>query len=110
MNDSACQWIARSAFIQPTRVGTIPVPLWHVPRPADAIRKDLRVEPEGVKQNIVHNGILKASEVAIDITHPLPLPIQEDQEPGRALPPQPTIIPDSKNCAFPLLPALWGSP
>ena len=99
-----------SFTIQPTRVGTIPVSV--VARStsrADAIRKDLRVEPEGVKQNIVHNGILKAaSEVAIDITYPLPLPIQEDQEPGRILPPQPTIIPDSEKLRISITPSLVG--
>jgi hypothetical protein len=61
--------------LNPKKVGYFPVSLVaQSSQRADAIRKDLRVDPEGIRQEQVFNGVLKgATEIAVDLTFPEPL-------------------------------------
>ncbi|MGC9328599.1 MAG: alpha-2-macroglobulin family protein, partial [Candidatus Hinthialibacter sp.] len=100
--------------LNPTQVGLFPVSLIaQSPQRADAIRKNLRVEPEGIRKENVHNGVLKDnSEVAIDLTFPDPFvreaPVGEEIEPDGVIPPVIEIVPDSETLRIAITPSLVG--
>ncbi len=58
--------------LQPEKVGTIPISITaQSSSRADALRKDLKVIPEGVRQEIVHNGVIDSeSPVSVPIAYP----------------------------------------
>ncbi|RJP27109.1 MAG: alpha-2-macroglobulin [Candidatus Omnitrophota bacterium] len=100
--------VAGATFtLEPTKVGVIPISLIaQSSQRADAIRKDLRVEPEGVRRNIVHNGILRdTTSVVIDLTLPT---VTDLREPTENLPPFIEIVPDSEYYRVAVTPSLLG--
>ena len=71
--DLPANGIASVTFtLQPDKVGLLPVSIVaQSAKRADAIRKDLRVEPEGTRRTVIANGLLKENEeVIFDATYP----------------------------------------
>lgn len=92
--------------LQPNQVGLLPVSLIaQSTQRADAIRKNIRVEPEGVKRELVHNGVLKDStEVTVDFfTPPLIDPLRETPIPYIE-----EIVPDSERFFVAVTASLLG--
>ncbi|MBN2329441.1 MAG: alpha-2-macroglobulin [Candidatus Omnitrophica bacterium] len=107
--------------LSPTNVGLFPISLIaQSSQRADAIRKNLRVEPEGIRKENVHNGVLKDdSEITIDLTFPEPFireapePVGEEIEPiddiiPPIIPPVIEIVPDSETLRIAVTPSLVG--
>lgn len=92
--------------LQPNAVGLLPISLVaQSALRADAIRKNLRVEPEGVRRELVHNGVLQdATEVTvgfrsfpvIDPLRETPIPLVEE------------IVPDSERFFVAITASLLG--
>lgn len=102
-----------SFTLEPNKVGAIPIELIaQSARRADAVRRDLRVEPEGARREIIHNGILRgATEVEIDFSIPHLFdedePLLRDSEPFPPLLPIP-IVPDSERWRVAVTGSLLG--
>ncbi|HPO99485.1 MAG TPA: alpha-2-macroglobulin family protein [bacterium] len=91
--------------LKPTTVGLLPVSLIaQSANRADALRKDLRVEPEGLRREIVHNGsLVDAAEVTIDLSMPNPLiRLPED------IPFEEIVVPDSEKLRVAVTASLLG--
>ncbi|MDP8243872.1 MAG: MG2 domain-containing protein [Candidatus Hinthialibacter antarcticus] len=92
--------------LQPDKVGLLPVSLTaKTADRADAIRKNLRVEPEGMKRQIVQNGIIKdATSIALSF---VPGPIFLERDDG--LTPMPIeIVADSEKLRIAVTGSLLG--
>ncbi|MBZ0258518.1 alpha-2-macroglobulin, partial [bacterium] len=92
--------------LQPNQVGLLPVSLTaKTADRADAIRKNLRVEPEGMKRQIVRNGIIKdATSIELSFD-PEPIFIERDDE----ITPVPVeIVPDSEKLRISVTGSLLG--
>ncbi|MEW6238216.1 MAG: alpha-2-macroglobulin family protein [Candidatus Omnitrophota bacterium] len=98
--------------LQPNKVGLLPISLIaQSSKRADAIRKDLLVEPEGVRQEVVSNGFLKdATEVVIDTSLPEPLISDPELRPDTddMIPPAIEIVPDSERLRVAVTASLVG--
>lgn len=94
--------------LKPSEVGSIPVSLIaQSAARADAIVKNLRVEPEGVRREFVHNGTLReATEVTIDFSFPPVIDPLRDE----LIPPirEEEIVPDSERFRVSVTPSLVG--
>ncbi len=103
--------------LEPTKVGTIPVKLIaQSSARADAIQKNLLVEPEGVRQERLHNGFLEgATETIIDLSLPTPgpwlepKPEEDGTNPTREIsPPIIQIVTDSERLKVSVTASLVG--
>lgn len=105
--DVPANGVAGAEFIlNPTAVGALPVSLLaQSGQRADAIRKNLRVEPEGMRREIVQNGIIKgATEVLLTFNPDILLPpIGEPFEPVPI-----EIVPDSEKLRIAVTGSLLG--
>lgn len=102
--------------LNPQKVGVFPVSLVaQSAKRADALRKDLKVDPEGIRKEQVHNGVLKeATEIAIDLTFPEPFirdvtgAVDGDTKPIDQIVPPIEIVPDSETLRVAVTPSLVG--
>ncbi len=103
-----------SFTLKPTKVGVFPVSLIaQSTKRADAIRKDLLVEPEGMRREQVHNGTLKdATERIIPLSFPDIIfeekPVDGDSTLPPIEPPLFEIVPDSETLRVAITPSLIG--
>ncbi|MBI1388350.1 MAG: alpha-2-macroglobulin [bacterium] len=98
--------VAGATFtLQPSKVGTLPIELTaQTASRADAIKKDLRVEPEGARREITRNGIIKdATSIEISLAPPVFIDPVLDQE----IPPL-EIVPDSERLRVAVTGSLLG--
>ena len=95
-------------ILQPTDVGMLPVDLVaQSASRADAVRRDLRVEPEGAPREIIHNGILNdATSVTVDLS--LPAPVRPLEPTPEALLPPVEVVPDSQRYRVSVTGSLMG--
>lgn len=105
-----------SFTLNPQKVGIFPVSLIaQSAKRADALRKDLRVDPEGIRKEQVQNGVLKdATEIIVNLTFPepfvreYPLPVDDATKPIDTIPPIVEIVPDSESLRIAVTPSLVG--
>ncbi len=95
--------------LEPNKVGQLPISLVaQSAQRADALEKTLRVEPEGVRHEQVHNGYIEAgTEVTIplDLPKPIPEPLPREDE---DLLPEIEIVPDSEQLRIAVTGSLLG--
>ncbi|MFB3786840.1 MAG: alpha-2-macroglobulin family protein [bacterium] len=91
--------------LKPTTVGLLPVSLIaQSANRADALRKDLLVEPEGLRREIVHNGsLVDATEVTVDLSVPNPLIRLPEDIPFKEI-----VVPDSEKLRVAVTASLLG--
>lgn len=99
--------------LQPDKVGMIPVSIIaQSSQRADAIIKQLKVEPEGIRQEQVQNGVIKeATEITIPVRLPEPIildPILPPNERPEPIPFEELIVPDSETLRVAVTASLVG--
>ena len=97
--------------IRPTQVGLLPFQVTGIAGSlSDAVRKPLRVEPEGARRDLVRNGVLTdGAQIEVDLSLEWETPVARPEEDLIIEPPVPVIVPDSTKRRISITPSFAGS-